>query len=218
MLAALLLAGIIAAPLTSLALFVPTRGPRRTRGAWATSRRFVLALIGTAVLAGIVAGALYLFGYTTRQSLVAAAALAAASLLWLPATRRWSARGHLCWAASVFLFAFYLAFVWNWTFVSHLGAASTAGGLVLWALELFAAVLACAYLWELCDALGTERWRRRVTRDLHTGMVADDLPFVSLHVPAYNEPPDMVIATLTSLLALDYPRFQIVAIDDNTDD
>jgi glycosyltransferase involved in cell wall biosynthesis len=218
MLAALLLAGIIAAPLTSLALFVPTRGPRRTRGAWATWRRFVLALVGTAALAGIVAGALYLLGYTARQSLVAAAALAAASLLWLPVTRRWSARGHLCWAASVFLFAFYLAFVWNWTFASNLGAASTAGGLVLWTLELFAAVLACAYLWELCDALGTERWRRRVTEDLHTGMPPGELPFVSLHVPAYNEPADMVIATLTSLLALDYPRYQIVAIDDNTDD
>jgi glycosyltransferase involved in cell wall biosynthesis len=218
MLAALLLAGIIAAPLTSLALFVPTRGPRRTRGAWATWRRFVLALVGTAVLAGIVAGVLYLFGYTERQSLVAAAALAAASMLWLPVTRRWSARGHLCWAASVFLFAFYLAFVLNWTFASNLGAASTAGGLVLWTLELFAAVLACAYLWELCDALGTERWRRRVTQDLHTGMPPDELPFVSLHVPAYNEPADMVIATLTSLLALDYPRYQIVAIDDNTDD
>ena len=47
---------------------------------------------------------------------------------------------------------------------------------------------------------------------------ADYLPFVSLHVPAYNEPPDMVIATLTSLTRLDYPNYEIIALDDNTAD
>ena len=41
---------------------------------------------------------------------------------------------------------------------------------------------------------------------------------VSLHVPAHNEPPDMVIDTLRSLLRLDYPRYEIILIDDNTDD
>src|SRR5262249_60489564 len=40
----------------------------------------------------------------------------------------------------------------------------------------------------------------------------------SLHVPAHNEPPEMVKQTLRSLLRLDYPRFEIVVIDDNTDD
>jgi hypothetical protein len=37
-------------------------------------------------------------------------------------------------------------------------------------------------------------------------------------VPAYNEPPDMVIETLRSLLALDYPAYEVIVIDDNTDD
>jgi glycosyltransferase involved in cell wall biosynthesis len=46
----------------------------------------------------------------------------------------------------------------------------------------------------------------------------DRLPFVSLQVPAHNEPPDMVIQTLTSLSRIDYPRYEIIAIDDNTDD
>ena len=45
-----------------------------------------------------------------------------------------------------------------------------------------------------------------------------ELPFVSLHVPAHNEPPDMVIDTLRSLLRLDYPRYEVILIDDNTDD
>ena len=41
---------------------------------------------------------------------------------------------------------------------------------------------------------------------------------VSLHVPAHNEPPDMVIDTLRALLQLDYPRYEVILIDDNTDD
>jgi hypothetical protein len=45
-----------------------------------------------------------------------------------------------------------------------------------------------------------------------------ELPFVSLHVPAHNEPPDMVLDTLRSLAQLDYPRYEIVVIDDNTDE
>jgi cellulose synthase/poly-beta-1,6-N-acetylglucosamine synthase-like glycosyltransferase len=170
------------------------------------------------VLAAVVAGLLTVLGYSRTVVVGTAAGFVFASVVWLPATRRWTARGHLCWASSVFLFVTYLAFVLQWTFASHLGVASTAGGLLLWVFELFAAVLACAYLWELCDALGTERWRRRVSRTVPTTAPAAELPFVSLHVPAHNEPPDMVIATLESLRRLDYPRFEIVAIDDNTDE
>ena len=217
MLAVLLLAGVVAAPVSSAALFVPVRHRGRAAGRWPALRRFLLALLGTAVLAALVAGVLRLSGVPVPRTGIAVAGLVFASLVWLPGTRRWSARAHLCWTSSVFLFVTYLAFILDWTFASHLGPFSTAGGLLLWLLELFAAVLACAYLWELCDALGTERWRRRITKNTPTPQTAQP-PFVSLHVPAHNEPPDMVIATLNSLLRLDYPRFEIVAIDDNTDD
>ena len=83
--------------------------------------------------------------------------------------------------------------------------------------EVFAAILACAYLWEICDALGSEHWPRRISATSESGP-PDYLPFVSLHVPAYNEPPDMVIDTLRSLLRLDYPQYEVVVIDDNTQD
>ena len=106
-------------------------------------------------LAAIIAGVLYLLGVPRTQIVVATAGLIAMSLVWLPATRRWNAAGHLAWSSSVYLFASYLAFILDWTFASHLGPFSTAGGVLLWLLELFAALLACAYLWELCDALGT---------------------------------------------------------------
>jgi len=41
---------------------------------------------------------------------------------------------------------------------------------------------------------------------------------VSVHVPAYNEPPDMMIETLDALAGLDYPHYEVLVIDNNTKD
>jgi hypothetical protein len=107
------------------------------------------------------------------------------------AIRRWSARAHLCWVSTVFLFVVFLIYALQWTFDSHLGLPSTVGGVLLWLLEVFAAILSCAYLWEICDALGTEHWRRRITPTTPLDVPDGELPMVSLHVPAHNEPPEM---------------------------
>ena len=114
------------------------------------------------MLAAAVAVALRLLRASEHNLVAGVAGLIVASLVWLPLTRRWNARAHLCWASSVFLFVAYLTFALEWTFTSGLGVAGTAGGVLLW-LEVVVAILACAYLWEICDALGTERWQRRVT-------------------------------------------------------
>ena len=39
-----------------------------------------------------------------------------------------------------------------------------------------------------------------------------------MHVPVYNEPPEMVIETLDALARLDYPNFEVLVIDNNTRD
>src|SRR5258708_37241418 len=200
LLAALVLAGVIGAPIGTAALLVQARRRTRTSGFWPATRRIAFSVAGTAVLAGIVVGALRLLGDSEHYAIDVAAGLAVASLVWLPATRRWNARGHLCWSSAIFLFVVCLAFVLNWTFTSHLGVADTAGGLLLWLFEVMAAVLASAYLWEICDALGSEHWRRRQSQAGPRHVADDDLPFVSLHVPAHNEPPDIVLDTLRSLL------------------
>jgi cellulose synthase/poly-beta-1,6-N-acetylglucosamine synthase-like glycosyltransferase len=44
------------------------------------------------------------------------------------------------------------------------------------------------------------------------------LPKVSIHVPAHNEPPAMVIETLEALARLDYPDFEVLVVDNNTRD
>ena len=41
---------------------------------------------------------------------------------------------------------------------------------------------------------------------------------VSIHVPAYNEPPDMLIETLDALAHLNYPNYEVLVIDNNTRD
>ncbi len=44
------------------------------------------------------------------------------------------------------------------------------------------------------------------------------LPKVSIHLPICNEPPQMVCQTLDALAALDYERFEVLVIDNNTAD
>jgi exo-beta-1,3-glucanase (GH17 family)/cellulose synthase/poly-beta-1,6-N-acetylglucosamine synthase-like glycosyltransferase len=43
-------------------------------------------------------------------------------------------------------------------------------------------------------------------------------PFVSIHLACANEPPDMVVQAVESLLALDWPAFEVIVVDNNTVD
>jgi hypothetical protein len=43
-------------------------------------------------------------------------------------------------------------------------------------------------------------------------------PFVSIHLACCNEPPEMVIETIDSLLELDWPVFEVLVVDNNTSD
>ncbi len=237
MIEALVIAGLVAAPLGSAALFLPARRHRRADGFWRALWRLILSVAGSATLAAAAAGVLYLLKATQENLVIGSGAVALAGLVWLPVTRNWSPRAHLCWSSCTYLFVVYLVYALEWTFASHLGPESTAGGVLLWCLEVVAALMSVAYLWELCDALGTARWRRRRApldprRRVPTAALravgsvpvsaapgnAGPPPLVSVHVPAHNEPPGMVIDTLRALLRLDYPRVQVVLIDDNTDD
>jgi cellulose synthase/poly-beta-1,6-N-acetylglucosamine synthase-like glycosyltransferase len=43
-------------------------------------------------------------------------------------------------------------------------------------------------------------------------------PWVSIHVPCYNEPPEIVIETLNALAHQRYPHFEVIVLDNNTKD
>jgi len=216
-LAAFLLAGLVAAPLATLLLFTRRMTTSGSTSVWSSTRRLIVSLGSTVILAALLTLVLRALDVTRDNTVAGAVGFIVVSVVWLPATRHWDARAHLAWAATFYLFAAYLAYMMWWTFVSDLGLLGTVGALVLWLMEALAAFLGVAYLWELCDALGREAWPRRV-RDGAAPEARSTTPFVSLQVPAYNEPPDMVIETVQSLAALDYPAYEVIVIDDNTDD
>ena len=95
----------------------------------------------------------------------------------------------------------------------------TWGGVVVGIVLFFAAIgvilvlLTEAHEWA--EAIWLDEWRRAPTLK---PVPDEELPMVSVHVPAYNEPPDMLMQTLDALAALDYPRFEVVVIDNNTKD
>ena len=49
-------------------------------------------------------------------------------------------------------------------------------------------------------------------------VVPDDAAFVSIHIPAYREPPEMLRQTLDSVAKLDWPNFECVVVINNTPD
>ena len=68
---------------------------------------------------------------------------------------------------------------------------------------------------ELAEAVWIRKRRREFLPVEHEDAYR---PKVSIHVPCYNEPPEMVKQTLDALANLDYPDFEVLIIDNNTKD
>ena len=97
----------------------------------------------------------------------------------------------------------------------YMTPATAVVGLVLLIGGLGVITLLMAEAHEWAESLWLKRWRRPFPRR----KVPDaELPFVSVHVPAYNEPPELMIETLDALAALDYPSFEVIVMDNNTKD
>ena len=88
-------------------------------------------------------------------------------------------------------------------------------GLLIGATMLTAAVL-LSHGFEFGEMLFKKKWRRRfLPLPPHA---ADQQPFVSVHLACYNEPPEMVIATIDSLAKMNYQNFEVLILDNNTRD
>jgi len=85
--------------------------------------------------------------------------------------------------------------------------------LMLGMLGVIAVILAEAHEWAEAHWVTAHK---RVFAPVKAGGAL--LPKVSIHVPAYNEPPDMLIQTLDALAKLDYPDYEVLVIDNNTKD
>ncbi len=93
-----------------------------------------------------------------------------------------------------------------------IGTAITGFLLLVGGLGVILFIMAEAHEWA--ESIWLRKWRRPFPK--YRGQ--DDLPLVSIHVPAYNEPPELLKETLDALAALDYPNFEVLVIDNNTKD
>src|SRR5512143_935110 len=141
--------------------------------------------------------------------------LAVIAVLVIALTESWNAIGQGALAATISLSAVFIVHIVGVTVSSHLGPVSLVFSAVLLGLQGFALLLLCASSYEILDVLCRARW---TTRNEPAGSVPGYAPRVSIHVPAYNEPPDMVKETLDALARLDYPNYEVIVIDDNTTD
>ncbi|WJR74846.1 glycosyltransferase [Bradyrhizobium sp. NP1] len=123
-----------------------------------------------------------------------------------------AANGVGAWAATVFAYWNSHYFVWGSAF------ALTLGMILLVPLVL----IAMARIEEIAAIAFGQPPRRLIEKHaaLAPATIGENLTFpkVSIHVPAYFEPPEMLKATLDAVSRLDYPNFECVVIINNTPD
>jgi len=151
------------------------------------------------------------------QVLAAASVIAATVLLWLfyfhSHTLRNRGRSFL--AVVVYATATLVTWILYDFSQQYLTVTSALVGAVLFMGMIGVIVVLLAEAHEWAEAHWVTKHPRLFRPQLvHTG----SLPKVSVHVPAYNEPPDMLIETLDALARLDYPDFEVLVIDNNTTD
>jgi hypothetical protein len=148
-----------------------------------------------------------------RPVLAAEVLLVVLTVVMVAARPLWNPVGQVFFAGFAAAALAYLAFAAAVTFAGGLSPLGVLASASLLVLETSALLLSGSFTFESCDVLCRVRWSRPPP-----SFDPAYLPKVSLHVPAYNEPPDMLIETIRSLDRLDYPRFEILVIDNNTED
>jgi len=126
--------------------------------------------------------------------------------------RRWYAVGAWFFASLMVAFVLYAVFLVRATTLLGEGPLSAGLGLVLLMLEFGAMTLLVASAFEMVDGLCAP------STDPMLPPSPKAWPMVCLQVPTYNEPPELVVETIRSLVDLDYPALRIQVIDNNTTD
>lgn len=173
--------------------------------------RSVVAVVLTAVVGGEIAARLFLL--PSGHVRLSEVAFVAAGVSVARRRRSWNPVAVVFFTALVSASLAYLAAAGYATVTGTSSPLGLAASTAVLGLEVVALLLACSFAFETCDVACRARWDRPPA-----GFDPDHLPFVSLQVAAYNEPPDMLIETIRSLEAIDYPHFEIVVVDNNTTD
>lgn len=108
--------------------------------------------------------------------------------------------------------------VWAGWFIATVPATEVTRGLMVAAYVILLVTVPASLVgkFEEWEALCRRVWRR--PREPFTALPRQRYPKVSLHVPTYAEPSELVIATLDTIARLRYPNFEVLVIDNNTKD
>jgi hypothetical protein len=204
---AFLVVSALAAVLGLMALLAA--GARLERSGLGWTAGCAVVVCGGAVVAGHA-----LLSLGTADVSVAGAVVAAMILAVGRSERDWNplAQAALATTAACCL-AFLLAAAVH-LFGTALGPAAYGVGTLLLGLQALTLSLLVAGTHEVLDVIGRVRWHRRTTGCADRART----PFVSVQVPTRNEPPELVRETLASLRRLDYPAFEVLVLDNNTED
>jgi len=126
-----------------------------------------------------------------------------------------AANGVGAWAATVFAYWAGHYFVFGSAFALTLGLILLVP-LVLIAMARIEEIAAVAFGRPPHRLLATGLDNNRTLKTSADESVA--LPKVSIHIPAYFEPPEMLKQTLDAVARLDYPNFECVVVINNTPD
>ena len=120
--------------------------------------------------------------------------------------------GYLVMGALVGMVSTGLLFLFDAGTLEYIDPGDIAMTLAMIPLVFFAAAIILTEGVELAASL----WR--IERRSLLSAIPEESLRVSIHVPCYNEPPAMVIATLDALARLDYDNFEVIVLDNNTRD
>lgn len=105
-----------------------------------------------------------------------------------------------------------------WIVYDYLHQYLTIGSVVVGVLMLFGMIGVIVVLLTEAHEWAEALWVTQRRRPFRMPVETPNPPFVSVHVPAYNEPPEMLIETLNALAQLNYPAFEVIVLDNNTKD
>ena len=134
-------------------------------------------------------------------------------LYWILRLRDWNAPGQVTWTMTLITTVLFVIYTFMLTAFTPLNPLSFVFALMFFFLEAITLLMALAHMHESLDVVCRVRWHRLVEK---LKSVPGYLPMVSLQVPAYNEPVEVVEKTLNSLAGLNYPNFEVLVIDNNT--
>jgi cellulose synthase/poly-beta-1,6-N-acetylglucosamine synthase-like glycosyltransferase len=183
-------------------------GPRLRQNQWYSS---MLLIVAVTAIAWLIQGEVTGRHLPITKTMLCALLLGGAVVLPF---RNWNPPGHAAFAATIAAVASYIGYAGFILAKATLGPWSLSFGLILLFLQISTLCLLIGTMFETIDVVCRTRWHGpggpKPTALSH--------PKVSIHVPTYAEPPEMVIETLNALARMDYTDFEVLVIDNNTVD